>query len=138
MTLEFEVDEGFPKQLNSDLKRFKQLLINLIGNGLKFTVKGGIKVTMMMPEDFMAKQNEKLRKIYIEVQDTGVGMKSKDLGNLFKLFGQAKDRNNLNKNGTGLGLHICKQIVEGLGGKIKAESSLGVGTRFKMWMKVET
>lgn len=119
------------------MKKFKQLLINLIGNGLKFTNKGGIKVTMTQPDDMTANQFDKLRKIYIEVSDTGVGMKAKDMKNLFKLFGQAKDRFNMNKNGTGLGLHICKQIVEGLGGKIKAESELGTGTSFKMWMKVE-
>jgi signal transduction histidine kinase len=63
-------------------------------------------------------------------------MKPNDMKKLFKLFGKLKDRKNMNKNGTGLGLNICKRIVESMGGEIKAESKYGVGTTFSMTMVV--
>ena len=75
--------------------------------------------------------------MFIEVSDTGTGMKPEDMGNLFQLFGKAKDRNNMNRNGTGLGLHICKQIVESMGGKIEVKSKYGEGTSFTMWVEVK-
>jgi two-component system sensor histidine kinase/response regulator len=68
----------------------------------------------------------------LRVEDTGMGMMQEDIGNLFKLFGKAKDRNNMNKNGTGLGLTICKKIAESMGGNIEVESTYGKGTTFKM------
>ena len=72
----------------------------------------------------------------IQIKDTGVGIPNEDIDKLFKLFGKAKDVNKLNKKGTGLGLTICKKIVESMGGKISIESVYGKGTTFKMQVKV--
>lgn len=105
------------------------------------TIKNGLPLISAfakpMETDF-DEQHEKIlyRKLYIEVEDSGVGMQAKDLNKLFKLFGKLQDNQKLNKNGTGLGLNICKRIIQSMQGNVIVESQPGKGTIFKMFMVV--
>lgn len=74
--------------------------------------------------------------MYIEIDDTGIGIKAKDLVKLFKLFGKLQDNQKLNKNGTGLGLSICKKIIKSMQGTVMVDSNVGKGTVFKMYVLV--
>ena len=93
----------YEKEYNSDAKRIKQILINLISNSLKFTMEGNIVLSI--------KENIRNNKCYLEfrVEDTGIGIKHEDIGKLFKLFGMIdSNRKIYNQSGTGIGLSISK------------------------------
>ncbi|HPC37705.1 MAG TPA: ATP-binding protein [Exilispira sp.] len=107
--------------INSDRKRLKQVIINLISNAIKFTDKGKISL--------ICKKNGTF--IEFEVIDTGIGIKKEDMNLLFKPFSQINKRLNRNYEGTGLGLSICKKIVELLGGEISFESKFGIGSKVR-------
>jgi signal transduction histidine kinase len=115
-----EVSDGL--FVMADKERFHQILTNLTGNALKFTPSGG-KVTILGAE--------KEKMVEISVTDTGIGIKKEDIDKLFTKFGKLENSTNLPTTaGTGLGLYISKNIVELSGGKIRAESTLGKGSKF--------
>lgn len=106
-----------------DKDRLKQLLINLIGNALKFTEKGGITISLKTKANF----------VKVLVTDTGIGIPQDNQKLLFRKFQQAESNimTRDGSKGTGLGLYISKMIIEGMGGKIQLESSIeGKGTTF--------
>ena len=103
-----------PNELYGDATRLKQVLINLIKNALKFTRNGKIKI-------FFAFDAEK-SKLVVKVVDTGKGFAKQEGANLFKMFGKLKGTAALNVDGIGLGLMICKQLVEFNGGQISMTS----------------
>jgi|WetSurMetagenome_2_1015567.scaffolds.fasta_scaffold04918_4 signal transduction histidine kinase/sensor domain CHASE-containing protein len=111
----FENTEKMPS-VAADTDRLRQVLINLIGNGLKFTTEGGITISLKQEGDF----------VKTIVSDTGIGISEASQKLLFRKFQQAE--NNIftrdTTQGTGLGLYVSKMIVEGMGGKIKLESSV--------------
>lgn len=109
------IDENIPEQFYSDEMRIKQVILNLISNSIKFTRNGHIKI-------FANLKGEK--KVEICIEDTGIGIEKKDLKKLFCDFGKLDnpESRNLNKIGNGLGLSICKRIVENLGDRISVES----------------
>ncbi len=100
--------------------RFKQVLVNLVGNGLKYTPKGSVTVEPELKDDALR----------IKVADTGVGMSPKDLERLFTKFYRIRTEQTKDIGGTGLGLWITKQIVEKMNGGIEVESIEGVGSQF--------
>jgi len=107
--------------VQADSDKIREVIINFIGNALKFTSTGGITVTAERQSEI----------IVIAVHDTGFGMKETDLHLLFRKFSQVDTQTGAKPvGGTGLGLYISKQIVEGLRGKIWVESELGKGTTF--------
>lgn len=106
--------------LTSDRRRFEQILINLINNGLKFTEKGHVRIECAMDG----------QELVTRVVDTGIGIKPEDMGKLFQAFRQVDVGLTRNHEGTGLGLSICKRLVEKLGGRIWVESEWGVGSVF--------
>lgn len=106
--------------INADAGRLRQILINLVGNAIKFTQAGSVTVTAVL-------QGELLR---LSVTDTGVGIAQADLPRLFKDFSQLDGSNTRLHGGTGLGLAICRRLVETLGGRIGVESTLGRGSTF--------
>lgn len=111
------------EEIYSDIKRFKQLLINLISNAFKFTTRGGISISMNLKQadnqqQDCSKQRYPTRILQLKVEDTGLGMKEQDMSKLFRVFGKGIDRYKINQGGTGLGLTICKKIVEGMKGNI--------------------
>lgn len=106
--------------LNSDQKRVEQILINLLGNAIKFTDTGGVIINCMLENEILI----------IDVQDTGSGIKQKDMDKLFQTFKQINTGVSRIHEGTGLGLSISKKLVEKLGGAISVQSEWGVGSTF--------
>ncbi len=130
LSFEWKVDYDVPKII-ADPNRLIQIFVNLIGNSIKFTDKGGIKV-------FIKKRNK--RKIECSVIDTGIGISDDDKQKLFKKFYQVpknatKDLIKQDGSGTGLGLSITKELVKLHGGDIDFESQLGKGSRFWFTLK---
>lgn len=123
-------DEGnLPEMAMSDSLKIRQVLLNLLGNALKFTPEGGsIHVR--------AKYSYEDQKLLIEVVDTGHGMSSDEQRNLFSAYRQGK-AGRLSQSGTGLGLVLCRTFLELLDGGIEVQSRLGAGTRFSIWIKAE-
>jgi PAS domain S-box-containing protein len=116
------VDERVSAQVVGDAARLRQVLLNLIGNAVKFTEKGGVAVTV----EPGALDNE----ICFEVRDTGIGLKAEDLGRIFLDFEQADSSSTRRFGGTGLGLAISKRIVERMDGRITAKSEENAGATF--------
>jgi len=124
--LNFSVNFQFPlpRMINTDPLRVKQILINLIGNAIKFTEKGTIDLTIGMSED----QDD----LIISVSDTGIGMTPEQTENVFKPFQQADLSITRKFGGTGLGLDLSKRLTTKLGGDIKVESTKGRGSTFTL------
>ena len=124
LTLALEVDSALPARVTADSTRLRQVLNNLIGNAIKFTSTGSVRVTadaLELGEDSVV--------VRLEVDDTGVGIATRDVEQLFDAFYQTGDsRRRL--SGTGLGLAIAHQLVEQMGGTITVESTVGVGSCF--------
>ncbi len=99
--MKVNVSQAVPQIIQSDRKRLKQVLFNLIGNALKFTYKGGI--TLDVQKDG--------RNMKVTVTDTGIGIKHEDISKLFKFFGQVSTTKSINKSGMGLGLTISSMII---------------------------
>lgn len=106
--------------LNLDLAKFRQLVVNLVGNAVKYTMKGEVNVTL----------SEVGPDIELRVRDTGVGMSAEEQKGLFNKFYRIRNEDTENVRGTGLGLWITKQIIELMGGTVSVESIKGVGTHF--------
>ena len=125
VTFKLEIDENIPNRLYGDEVRLKQILINLLGNALKFTQSGAITLTMRHE-----KMDESHCRLFCSVSDTGIGIKPKDLQTIFSSFTQVDTKRNRAVEGTGLGLAICRQLIEMMGGSIHVESEYGKGTSF--------
>ena len=104
----------------SDRRRVEQILLNLLGNAIKFTEHGEVRLAC----------RAQAAELEISVQDTGIGIRPEDLGKLFEPFHQLETGLNRRHEGTGLGLAICKNLVSLLGGQIRAESQWGAGSTF--------
>jgi len=122
-----------PALLTLDSKRLKQVLINLIGNALKFTYTGGVTVevrTEPLKSALLSGSELKLCRVIIAVKDTGEGIHEQDYDCIFEPFEQAGKQANKYVEGSGLGLSICRNLVELMGGVITFESKVGVGSSF--------
>ena len=117
--------DDLPPALVGDPLRLKQVLINLVGNAIKFTSHGGVSVHIHRLHD--SAQGSQLR---FEVHDSGIGMAPETLQKIFNPFTQADASTARNHGGSGLGLAICRRLSELMGGSIRAESSLGQGSCF--------
>ena len=117
------IEKGIPEKIISDKLRLKQVLINLIGNSLKFTSTGQVAVNVKL----LTRHKDEL-KLYFEVTDTGIGISPDKLTRLFKPFSQGDSSTTRKYGGTGLGLVICERLVELLGGTVDIKSTLNVGT----------
>jgi signal transduction histidine kinase/CheY-like chemotaxis protein len=119
-----------PAQIQSDPMRLKQILINLIGNAIKFTEQGGVRlVTRFLPADAAAHEVPRLQ---FEVLDTGLGMTSAQLDKVFRPFFQADSSTTRRFGGTGLGLAISRWLAELLGGELSVESRPKEGSAFRV------
>jgi len=124
LTLELFLDERIPEKVCSEPNRLRQIIINLIGNALKFTMSGGIKLKV----GYVAQNHYR-----ISVKDTGIGIKPEDLKTLFGQFGKVSETQNINQQGVGLGLMISNTLAKLLGPNengIRVKSQYGVGTTF--------
>ena len=122
LQLKLFYDSLLPEKCYTDPIRLKQVILNLLSNALKFTLKGSIEVTALL--------NSK-GKLTIRVTDTGIGISSGDMCKMFKLFGKVEGNEKINPQGCGLGLSISNKIVEELGGGcIAVMSKVGKGSIF--------
>lgn len=119
-------DEALPPYIVGDMTRLRQVLINLIGNAVKFTEEGGIDVAVKLLE----KHADELV-IEFSIRDTGIGLPEDQLDALFEPFFQLDGSSSRQFGGTGLGLSICKSLVELMGGTIWAVPNAGQGALFK-------
>lgn len=123
--LKVEIPPDIPRLVRGDPQHLRQVMINLIGNAIKFTEEGGIEIRL-------TKLDEQADAVTIrfEVIDTGIGIPSEVQGKIFETFTQADESTTRRYGGTGLGTAISKQLVELMGGAIKVQSALGQGSRF--------
>lgn len=127
LELDAEVQETLYNDLKGDSARICRILINLIGNAVKYTKKGSIRVTVHMEDHGADPRNVEL---VMAVRDTGIGIKEEDQERLFKYFERLDLSNNRSIEGTGLGLAITYHLVEMMGGSITCHSKYGHGTTF--------
>jgi signal transduction histidine kinase/CheY-like chemotaxis protein/ligand-binding sensor domain-containing protein len=125
LDLIYQIESNVPSQIISDIVRVKQVLINLIGNAIKFTKKGEIFLNVKLKR----MQGEEAELLF-EVKDTGIGIPQEKQDRLFQAFMQVDSSTTRKYGGTGLGLAISKRLVELMGGEIGLTSSLGKGTNF--------
>jgi len=123
--LDTNLSNDFPIGVNSDSTRVRQILINLIGNAVKFTESGSVTV-----EGSLCKSDDEQDYLRIDIHDTGIGMTPETLAKLFSEFTQADASISRRFEGSGLGLSICKRLVHLMGGEIGAESEFGAGSTF--------
>lgn len=122
-------DQHLPAGVIADDKRLRQVLINLLGNAIKFTQKGSVTFQVLV-----LSAREETAKLRFTIADTGVGMTSEELPKIFLPFEQVGDTSK-RAEGTGLGLPICRQLVAMMGSEIYVSSTLGQGSTF--WFEVE-
>lgn len=126
LSLELEFDGPLPETVYTDPLRLRQILINLVGNAIKFTEQGGIRLRARLVH------HPCQPKLECEVIDTGIGMTVEQLGNLFRPFTQADATTSRRYGGTGLGLSISKRLASLLDGDITAQSKPGKGSVFRV------
>lgn len=129
ISLVAEVDPALPVWWRGDPTRLRQVVVNLVGNGIKFTERGEVCVSVGPGQNG--------RGINITVRDTGIGIAAEALGRLFQKFEQADAATSRKYGGAGLGLAICKNIVAAMGGRIEATSQPGVGSVFSVLLPLE-
>jgi PAS domain S-box-containing protein len=130
LELAYLIDENVPTQLVGDPTRLHQILVNLVGNAVKFTARGEVVL-------IVAKESEGHRRVRLRfsVRDTGIGVDAEAKKNLFQAFKQADSSTTRKFGGTGLGLAISRQLVHLMGGEIQVDSELGRGSTF--WFTAE-
>ncbi len=125
LVMVFRSDCSGSCSIHGDIGKTRQVIMNLLDNSMKYTPKGSITV--------VAHDDVKKKKMYITIQDTGVGMSKETQGEVFDKFVRAKNANNINVTGTGLGLFVAKKMVTEMGGKVWAESEgEGKGSTFNI------
>jgi signal transduction histidine kinase/CheY-like chemotaxis protein len=128
VALEIEVDQQAPRRVRGDGARVRQVLMNLVGNAVKFTAEGSVRVRVM------ARAEPTVSGVRFEVVDTGIGIEPALLERMFQPFVQADGSTTRKYGGNGLGLSIAKELVELMGGLIGAESEPGHGSTF--WIEL--
>ena len=125
LELEWFIPPDIPNWLHGDPGRLRQVIVNLVGNAVKFTHEGEIYVDVRCES-----QHDSSVRLEFSVRDTGVGISEEKMEKIFHSFEQADTSTTREFGGTGLGLAICEQIVELMGGRIWLESELGAGSTF--------
>ncbi|GHU38872.1 hypothetical protein FACS1894105_13220 [Clostridia bacterium] len=125
----FSIPDDLPKSVYGDDKRVRQILTNLISNGLKYTREGHVEFLTWVTDD---------GKLRVNIHDTGIGIRPEDVKKLFKPFEQLDARKNKNITGTGLGLAISNRLCELMSGRLWVESTYNVGSTFSLELPCET
>jgi signal transduction histidine kinase len=115
---------GPPLNFRADGRRVHQVLLNLVSNAIKFTPAGGTVQLAFESDSSMGPR--------ISVSDTGIGLTADELRTIFVEYGQVEGHRDINPNGTGLGLPICRKLAVLMGGTLTAESTVGVGSKFRL------
>ena len=132
--LEFicDIDPEIPDVLVGDPIRIRQILINLVGNAIKFTDKGNVTISVKQ-----LKTTSNTISLNFSIEDTGIGIPEEKIKDLFKSFSQVDSSTTRKHGGTGLGLSISKKLVTMMGGEIKVKSELGKGSSFSFTLKLK-
>ena len=125
LRIEHEIVPAVPSWLSGDPTRLRQVLINLLGNSTKFTGKGRLALRVAINPEGRGPSS-----LIFALSDTGIGIPQEQLPKIFESFTQADSSTTRRYGGTGLGLTICKNLVEAMGGRIWVESTVGVGSTF--------
>ncbi|MEI6264889.1 MAG: ATP-binding protein [Sphingobacteriia bacterium] len=126
------IDPIIESEIIADESRIKQVLINLVGNAIKFTEEGSIKI-----EVNSISVDESLQELQFSISDTGIGISEKNIKQLFIPFSQIDNSATRKYSGTGLGLSISRKIIEEMGGRIWIESKEGKGSKFSFIIPVQ-
>jgi PAS domain S-box-containing protein len=121
LELYYLIDPESPTRFNGDLKRLRQVLLNLIGNAVKFTIQGEVTLRVSRPSP---------QTLLFSVSDTGIGIPEDQHELIFEPFSQADASNTRQHEGIGLGLSLCKRLTDAMGGRIWMESNVGKGSVF--------
>lgn len=132
ISLDLKIEPNTPSMVIGDPTRVEQILLNLIGNAVKFTNKGSVQITLKQ-----LTETADTSEIYFEVRDTGIGIVSNKINTVFGAFSQAKSDTSRIYGGTGLGLTIVKKLVGLLNGSIRVESIFGEGSVFKITLPLK-
>lgn len=125
LDLLYYVEDDVPVEIKGDVTRFRQVLLNLVSNGLKFTEKGEVMIEVRV----MSKVSDNVT-LEVKVKDTGIGIPEDKFSRLFESFSQIDSSTTRKYGGTGLGLAICQRIISLMGGHICVESEEGKGSSF--------
>jgi signal transduction histidine kinase/CheY-like chemotaxis protein len=125
IAFELEIEKDIPTRVLGDAARIKQVIMNLVGNSVKFTERGGVQVSVRSEP-----KNASEFEMQIRIQDTGIGIPKDKLKDIFQAFVQADGSTTRRFGGTGLGLSICQQLVELMEGGLSVESEYGKGSCF--------
>lgn len=130
--------DDLPEKLNGDIRRINQVLINLLTNAIKFTNEGYIKLNVDI-ENISISENSNNNKIIFTITDTGIGIKEKDIKRIFEVFTKLNDDDIYTNTtpGAGIGLALCKYIVEKMNGEINVSSNGEKGTIFTFYIILE-
>lgn len=126
--LSYSIDTDVPYGILTDENRLRQILINLVANAVKFTEQGSVKI--------LVERGNQRDTLKFSIEDTGIGIQESQKEKLFKPFTQVDSSSSRRYGGTGLGLVICKKLVEILGGKISVDSQVGQGSTFSFTIRV--
>ena len=132
LELWIKFDHKLPRFLKGDPVRLRQILLNLVGNAIKFTPAGKIEIQARLQSE-----TEQTAYIYLAVIDTGIGIPAEGIQKLFQSFSQVDASTSREYGGTGLGLAICKQLVSLMGGEIGVESQINQGSTFWFTLSFE-
>ncbi len=133
----YRVDPSIPSQFFGDPVRIRQVVVNLLGNAIKFTGEGEILVSIKKTSDVYQYESKSYIKLCIEVKDTGIGIRREKLQKVFESFTQADTSTTRKYGGTGLGLTISKSLAELMGGQLTVESEPSKGSVFTLHLVLE-
>ncbi|MBE5853213.1 MAG: response regulator [Lachnospiraceae bacterium] len=128
LELKFTISENLPTVLHGDDVRMRQIIVNLLTNAVKYTDKGCVE--LIIDGEMKNKQNSRVLNMHVEVRDSGVGIKSEDMKDLFRTFRRIEESRNRTIEGSGLGLTISSRLLNSMGSELMVESEYGVGSTF--------
>lgn len=131
------IDPELPSQFMGDPTRIRQILVNLLGNAIKFTPAGEIFISVIVGRGIHIENDKRIMDVVLSIQDTGIGISSQQMARIFDSFTQADIATTRNYGGTGLGLTISKSLAEMMGGAISVASEPGKGSTFSLTLPME-
>ena len=131
------IDPELPSKFSGDPVRIRQVLVNLLGNAIKFTPQGEIFISVINSAGMYKKGDQQFLDIDLSVRDTGIGISEKKLNKIFESFTQADASTTRKYGGTGLGLTISKSLAEMMGGDLTVKSEIGRGSTFTLQIPLQ-